>query len=337
MRILILSSILLSSLSFAQTRTTVMDGSFFNPLIWTPVGIPTDGDSLVIDHDVTMVDFGIPFSSGRITINSGASLSDDGAGLDIYCNGGSLINHGTIDCNDIWLDSGELENHGSITLDSMWTQGTVLNTGELTTYDLLTDQNEQWTNDGTVNVENNHNNQGVFINNGQLYVGNNFANWNTQTSDATFDCNGYLCVENDWSNANADDTVRGSGYIFVVGASSNLGIMEGTLTFNTPGGALGINTGSVAPSITFGTSVCSVGLEENESVQWTLYPNPAESQIQISLSDFDFKIMDLSGRIVQEAYSEDGLIDLAELESGIYNFVVQDKNGQISSSLFMKN
>ena len=336
-RILLLMT-LVSSLTFGQTvRTSVADGDFFNPTTWTPFGIPGDGDSLYIDHDVNMT-VGIPYTMGRITVNSGGSLSDGGAGYDIYCNGGSFVNYGNVSCNDIWLDSGLLENHGDFDLDSMWTQGTVNNTGIMTMNDYLADQNETVTNDGTIDIANNFNNQGLFYNNGEMFVGNNFANWNTQTSDATYECDGVLCVSNDWSNFNTDDTVRGSGLIYIGNESSNLGIVQGTLTFHTPGGSFTFNSGTVEGTVTFGTGTCSADLDDNDqALEFVLFPNPATSFIQLSIHDFKYEVYDFSGRLALNGVSESGIIELDGLNEGMYSIRVMNNEGQAAVKTFMKN
>jgi hypothetical protein len=328
---------LISSISFGQTvRNSTGNGDFFNPLTWSPAGIPADGDSLFIDHIVTMT-VGIPYTMGRITVNTPGTLTDGGSGLDIYCNGGSLVNHGQIICNDIWLDSGELENHGNFLLDSMWTQGTVINTGTMAMNDYLSDENEIVTNDGTIRIANNYNNQGLFYNNGNMFVGNNYSNWNFQTSDATYECDGLLCVTGDWSNFNAQDTVRGSGQIYIGGASTNLGLVQGTLSINTPTGAFTFDTGTVDGSVTFGTATCAAGIESSENLEFKIYPNPATHKIMTDLVNCHFEVSDINGRIAFEGEIVSGSIDISELGSGMYVLRIKNESGQIGVKTFMKN
>ncbi len=227
---------------------------------------------------------GIPYTMGRITIGPNGTLTDGGGGFDIYCNGGSLFNYGIVSCNDVWLDSGELENYSSMTLDSLWTQGTVYNSGTLIVTDYFHDELTTCTNDGTIDVTNDFLNSGVFFNNQDMTVGNDFANWNFATDDATFDCDGALCVGNEWANINVQDTVRGSGYIYIVGASSNFGLVQGTLSINTPSGSFTLNTGTVDGTVAFGTATCAVGIYPEDELTFELYPNPATDQIKTALS-----------------------------------------------------
>lgn len=336
MKSILLLTTLFCSFAFGQTvRTTVNDGDFFNPLIWSPVGIPGDGDSLFIEHDVNMT-VGIPYTAGRITVESEGSLSDGGAGYDIYCNGGSFVNNGSVNCNDIWLDSGELENHGSFDLDSMWTQGTVINTGTMNMNDYLSDQNEIVTNEGTIDIANDFNNQGLFVNNGQMFVGNDFSNWNFQSSDATFECEGVLCVGNDWANFNEDDTVRGSGFIYIGNNSTNLGIVQGTLTIHTPTGSFTVNTGSVESTVSYGSGSCAAGTIENESFELQLFPNPADQFIQLNTQQVYYEIHDFSGRMVLNGFSDDGILSVESLEKGMYSIRIKTEMDETANQTFMK-
>jgi hypothetical protein len=56
------------------------------------------------------MNFGIPYTTGIITVNASVSLSHGGVDKDIYFNGGEFINYGTINLAGFWLDSGNAQN-----------------------------------------------------------------------------------------------------------------------------------------------------------------------------------------------------------------------------------
>jgi hypothetical protein len=124
-RLLLLSS-LIPTCSFDQVYTTITDGDFYAPSSWDCTCVPMDGDTLVIDHAINM-DAGVLFNSGSITISPGVSISDGGTGMDIYFNGGQLLNWGTLECRSVWIDSGYCENKNSLVLDSLRNDGTFVN------------------------------------------------------------------------------------------------------------------------------------------------------------------------------------------------------------------
>ena len=326
---------LFSSLSFGQTViTSIADGAFYLPTTWDCTCIPADGDSVIINHTITM-NYGIPYTMGQITINSGGKLTDGGVDQSIYINGGTLVNLGTLECKNLLLDSGYIYNSNSFTLDSLLTRDSTDNSGTIVVYDFLHDQNATFTNVGTITVTNNFNNEGVFDNVGTMTVANDFSNCNIQTSNATFQIDGTLSVANNFLNCDTD-TLRGSGVVNVCGSSTNAGEMQGNFVMNTPSGTLGLNTGTVESGITFGTAVCDAGTVEQED-NWLIYPNPATSYIKSSLPNVYYTIYDYSGKVFCDSFSESGLIQLDQLATGIYAIRLIDRNGSVKTSVLKKD
>lgn len=317
----------------AQIYTSTQDGNFLNPLNWDCTCVPSDGDTLVINHDMQM-STNIYYTGGQITVNNGASLVEDGTDRDIWINGGSFINNGTVEARDIWISSGFITNTGSIgPLDSMWVQAPLTNSGTITVYDILTDQTGDFNNSGTLTITNNFNNQGAFLNTGQVTVANDFSNCNTQSMDAIFTNNNIFCITNDFSNC-ADDTLRGSGDYYIGGSSANLGVFDGTFTFHTPSGTVGI-PGNIQPGVTVTTGACTIGLEEQSAVSFDVYPNPTSDVLQVSLTNFSYEIYNYAGALVQKDRSN-GTIQVNELTNGIYWLHVTTTNGTLETVKFVK-
>jgi hypothetical protein len=324
--------ILLSTLSFAQTKTSNQDGNFYNPLIWTPIGIPASGDTLIINHDIGMT-AGIPYAAGQIQINSGGSLTDGGVDQDIYINGGSLINAGILDCDAIWLDSGYVTNSGSMNLDSLWTQDEMTNSGSITVYDFLNDQDADFSTSIVLTVTNNFNNQGQFQNSGEMIVENDFSNCNIQSMDAIFSNSGTVCVTNDFSNCGGD-TLTGTGNYHIGGSSSNLGVFSGPFTFNTPSGTVGI-PGTQVGGVTISNTPCGLSVVENNNEIY-IYPNPATDYLIVNSSIVAFEIYDYSGRLIESNKVTNGAINVHNLSVGMYVIKLTSLAGDLHSTSFVK-
>lgn len=334
MRKLLLLSSFISLGSFAQVHTTTGAGNFFNPLLWDCFCVPANGDSLVINHAMVM-SASIYYSTGQIKINSGGSLTEDANDRDVWVDGtGSLINDGTFDCYRLYVSDGSFINTSySVYFDSLWNQGNIANSGLLNVYDILNDQTGTFTNTGEFTIDNNFNNQGEFLNDGILVVGNDFSNCNIQTMDAMFINDGMFCISADMTNC-IDDTLAGSGLYYIGGSSSNFGVFDGTFTFNTPTGTVGV-PGNIQPGVTIGNAPCNLSLNENET-KLSVYPNPANEMLFVSESNLTFSIHDLSGKLILQGVTSTSGIDISSLTSGIYVISLLNSDETITVSKFIK-
>jgi len=334
MRKLLLLSSFISLGSFAQVHTTTGAGNFFNPLLWDCFCVPANGDSLVINHAMVM-SASIYYSTGQIKINSGGSLTEDANDRDVWVDGtGSLINDGTFDCYRLYVSDGSFINTSySVYFDSLWNQGNIANSGLLNVYDILNDQTGTFTNTGEFTIDNNFNNQGEFLNDGILVVGNDFSNCNIQTMDAMFINDGMFCISADMTNC-IDDTLAGSGQYYIGGSSSNFGVFDGTFTFNTPSGTVGV-PGNIQAGVTIGNAPCNLSLNENET-KLNVYPNPANEVLFVSESNLSFIIHDLSGKLILQGMTSTSGIDISSLTSGIYTISLLNSDETITVSKFIK-
>lgn len=341
---------------FSQTnRVTIGDGDFLNPLIWNPIGIPASGDSLTINHALTL-STDVYYTAGQIKINNSGSLIEDAIDRSVWVNGGSLVNHGTytshllwvstggyiintgsmnaidsmlVDAditnsgtasiNDMWIAiNGDFNNSGTLTnTDSLFNQGIFTNSGMAGVYDLANDEMATLTNSYSLQVTNNMHNQGLVSNSGVITVSNDFSNCNTQSLDGTINNAGVFCIGNDFLNCGGD-VIAGTGNYYIGNLSTNLGIFSGTFTFNTPSGGLSLNTGTVAPTVNFGTGICDAGLTEGDLIELSVYPNPVQTSVFLSIKDVKYIVYDYTGKQVQEGTTEGYALDLSTLNDGVY-------------------
>lgn len=325
MKKLLLAAIILPTLLFAQTKTSVSNGAFYNPLTWDCICLPASGDNVVINHDLTM-NTSIYYTAGSITINASGSLVESGGDRDLWVDGsGRFINHGDVSVryivNSQWA---YLENTGNFNnIDSMLTQGVVNNSGVIGVYDFLNDQTANFGNFGTINVQNNMNNQGNFDNYGSIDVGLDFSNCNTQAMNAEFTNYGGICIANNFLNCSGDE-VNGTGNYYIGSLASNLGLFSETFTFHTPTGTMAI-AGTIESGVTITTGSCALEVAENENSDFELYPNPTNQTIHASEQQGNYIISDTKGQIILKGKLNQYGIDVSDLTNGIYLFHIENK------------
>lgn len=325
MKKLLLTLLIIPTLLNAQTKTSTTNGDFYNPLTWDCFCLPASGDNVVINHDLTM-NTSIYYTAGMITINAAGSLTDNGTDKDIWVDGsGRLINHGQISVRYM-LESqwAYIDNKGSLVgIDSMLTRGVVNNSGSIEVYDFLNDQTGNFGNFGSIEVQNNMNNQGNFDNWSDINIGLDFSNCNTQSMNGEFTNYGTICIANNFLNCNGDE-LNGSGHYYIGNLASNLGLFSGTFTFHTPSGSMAV-PGTIGSGVTITTGGCALQIEENENIDFQLYPNPTNHTITVSEQQGIFIITDSKGQVVLKGEINPFGIDVSHLTNGVYLFQIKDK------------
>jgi hypothetical protein len=92
----------------------------------------------------------------------------------------------------------------------------------------------------------------------------------------------------------------------------------------TPGSYAGIITQNGCTDTTQCYTLSAWSLNESSGVNVVLYPNPAQGFVYVKgLSDGQFQITDLLGKVVLEGTFENGTIDLAHIPRGIYHVELQ--------------
>lgn len=80
-----------------------------------------------------------------------------------------------------------------------------------------------------------------------------------------------------------------------------------------------------------------LGIEENFQ-NFSIYPNPAKSEISIATPEYsEIQILDLSGKIC-DSFSVDSFkkIDIQNIEKGVYLVIVSSKSGRSSTKLILE-
>lgn len=325
MKRILLLLLTLPMISFSQTKTSVANGAFYNPLTWDCVCLPASGDNIVINHDLTM-NTSIYYTAGSITINASGSLMKTGNDKDIWVDGsGQLINHGDLSVRYFVSSNWTyIDNKGNFNnIDSMLIRGVMNNSGTINVYDFLNDQTANFGNFGDLNVQHNMNNQGNFDNWGFINIGLDFSNCNTQSLNAEFTNYNTMCIANNFLNCNGDE-LNGTGHYYIGNLASNLGLFSGTFTFHTPSGTMAI-PGTIGSNVTVTTGNCSLEVTENENIDFQLYPNPASQTINVSEQQGNFTITDTKGQVVLIGVLNQSGIDVSNLENGIYLFQIENK------------
>ena len=145
-KVLLVGMILLTGLNGNAQFVTSQNGPWLFPSTWVGDTVPLLTDSVIINHNVILTtDWGLAVG-GSITINPGASLSENIPGRAFFQSGGAFINNGTFEISNLWVDGGFVmngdsmhiieglyngsifTNNGSIEdVDSIWNDGTWVN------------------------------------------------------------------------------------------------------------------------------------------------------------------------------------------------------------------
>lgn len=98
----------------ARVVTTTMNGNATNPLVWNCICIPMNGDTIIINHALTLdVDYG--YTLGAVQVNAGGSITGNLNTRILAVSGGYFLNNGTVNVAYIYHSAGTFTNNGTIT------------------------------------------------------------------------------------------------------------------------------------------------------------------------------------------------------------------------------
>lgn len=309
-----------------QVTNSIANGNFYNPMTWSCFCVPAMGDSLVINHTVTM-DNDIYYTSGQIKIGASGTLTEGGVDRAFWADGsGSVVNMGSFNSHYFLVTStGWVQNSGSMNVDSLLNQATITNSGNITAYDLMNDEMATLTNSGTITSTNNMHNQGHYNNNvnGLIQVTNDFSNCNTQTLNAIFTNDGNMCIGRDFSNCSGD-TLKGSGVFYVANDGINAGVFDQSITFNIPAGNNFLNTGVIGSGVTMAGATCNLSVKEVAAKDFAVWPNPTRNELNSSVSNVEFELIDCTGKLVKSGKIYGSKIVVSDIKNGVYFLKVAD-------------
>ena len=354
--------LLIVNLNQINAQTTIMSGDFSNPTTWG--GVPPTGSGTVIINHTVNLDIDYAHSSGSITIGASGALTSNNPMRFIAINypsgNASLTVNGTLNVSRIALFGGDIVNNGSVVADSLLANaiitnnvnaninaaqfmiaadGKLTNKGQIDAINLL--NADTVINYGNIN-SNDFCNSKTFLNenNAVINIAHDFSNVDTITSPAILTNNGQINVGNDWHNGS---TIDGSGNWCVVNNTWNNGIMNGDFDFcDQSGGNIDLQEGTVASTITYCTSPCSVGVSEL-NISINIYPNPCYNKLYIkngeSFSNALILIYNSFGQIVYKNENLSGSslsLDVKALSPGLYYISIIDETAVFKSS-FIKD
>jgi len=290
--------IMMSSLGFGQTKTTIANGDYHDPNIWSPVGVPNliNTDSLFIAHQLSF--------SQKLIINWNYFELENNAclnsvsGLDtisfIDVNGSMKIKG---DLHVGWFNNqcSNSEISGKVIAE---TQFNNLDTITLTSSAFI--ETYKWYCAAGVSFEaellcSYFNNNGGFISgDGKVCVLDTLRNQGTV--EGTVD----LC----------DATPNGSG-------DYNIGTYGSSVTFCT-----------ASPCTPISISCQSNGIDSFGRNELKIYPNPSNGFIHVEELNkgTQYVIYNMQGKIVKSGFSSSRTLSISEFESGVYILSIKELN-----------
>lgn len=191
-------------IAWSQNISSLANGNWTNPSIWSCNCVPSTGSNITISHQITL-NTNYTYSSGSLTINSSGLLNDGHLGKTLSLTGGTLNNNGTIDILKLITQTGFFYNYGTIKANIYLNSINFYNSGNFIQIDSITN-NALITNNGFFTSINKISNNGIFNNNKQAF-------FLRLTNNGTFNNNNYLEIEvlnNKGSFTNRDSTTSTS-------------------------------------------------------------------------------------------------------------------------------
>lgn len=139
--------------------------------------------------------------------------------------------------------------------------------------------------------------------------------------------------------ANAQsNTVSGGGT--ASGSNGSVTYTIGQIDYSNSSGSNGsYNQGVQQPYEFFR----DVGIEENDGISLSLYPNPTQDYIHLNIaelsSDLSYELFDMKGKVLiaNEIKENQTMIDLSILSSAEYHLIIRSKNEKIDAFKIIKH
>lgn len=294
----------------------------------------------------------------------------------VYHNGGTFINNGTLNVTESFANggtvttinnhtmtitdslyvvatltnnhtitsfgtanTGTINNIGSFTTGDLWNSGTVNNTG-LPGMHMMNDVYSSGTINNSTHIEvmNDFFNSENVTNNDYIVVGNDLYTGDSVQLTANFTNNGLVSVG---AGMYSNQTITGNGDFCVAVYTANSGTITGTLDIcDLTGGAFDLNVGTVAGTVTFCSSSCAVGVEEEVKQEVKVYPNPFENRLIVNVEGYEnakFSLQNILGqKLISQNITGKSEISVMDLEGGVYFYTVMIENKIISSGKLLK-
>lgn len=273
-----------------------------------------------IDQPVTMV------NNGTMNVNDTLLVSPTA----------TFQNAGTVNCPEI-LNAGMYVNTGSTTADNLWTSGTFMHNSGMLSLAMSIYNSGNVTLNGASSVTQDIFNAENFTVNFYLSA-RTLYNGDSISGAATFTNNAMISLSQDLWNS---ETITGNGDFCVADSTINSGSVTGTLDIcDLTGGNWDMNFGTVAGTVTYCSSSCTIGVDEVPTPSVTLVPNPAHTFVNVTLSSpasGTIRVTDMTGRLVMELpFITQAQINVENLAPGIYSVMVTTQNEIIAEKMIVE-
>lgn len=299
---LLLSTLIIFSLSLSSqiVRISTKNGSWNDPTVWSPNGVPTPNDTRAeINHQVSYSGhlFMLP---DCVVIKTNACLFATNSTDTLTLGAGDGFHNLGYTSTGLFLTSGILYNNGNIKVFGDMNQSD----------DFYNDSN------GKVDILGNINTSGTVTNNGEIKC-DNFTN------SASMVGNGKMCIANCFINSSSINGTMDICDATTTICDQNVGTIGSSITYCQASPCSGVSS-----------NCTSTGINEVKTDNIKVFPNPALDFITISTTSHitSILIFDLTGKLIQKIENKGSnivSINSSLMNSGVYFYTVQVKSGEI--------
>ena len=346
--ILLLLTFITTCYAQAALKISINDGDWNTPETWSPVGVPFDEDTVIVNHHIT-VDENVDVGINTLIVNAGKNLE----GSALFGLHGNLFNYGVIDLYFLAIGDGSItRNEGEMRGQRLATGNPIFENMAIIYTDTLSTSNTNFSHKGIID------NMAVITSGGftndseikaiGLTTSDNFTNNGTILVD-TLHASGHFVNNADVRTGMlvVVENVSGiNGKFCVAGCFVNSGNITGDLDICDESVSIcDINIGEIAASVTFcEASPCatvSVTKNEKESL-FSIFPNPVSNDLTITYHEnstegaVSIEIYSLSGQLMyNENWNNTALfqVDVATYPVGTY-FVVFKTDHKVERTKF---
>lgn len=318
--------------SFATVKTTNSNGSWFDPAIWSPFGVPLMEDSVIINHDVTVTGNYVDFGANWLIVNTNASIIGD----TIFSLHGNLKLYGSMDLNIIAIGDGDSTLVYGEVYGRKYIPGNPINHNYGAIYSDSLILGEVFDNYGTIDIA-------MYVSGGLSFTNHTgsalsvsldatLGSVTTNELGAIMEFGSFITSANMTNNGDVicDSWSHGQG---VVGGStgrfcinncfSNFSSIVGTVDIcDATSTFCDLNLGTIAGTVTYcAMGACSnLSIAERSEKSLSVYPNPVNDELGVNILINElFQITNLKGEIVLQGKSEaNQIINVVSLSPGMY-------------------